>query len=65
MDFNLFTQIVLVIGRLEPQGVVMLGTGFLISKDGLIATTHHVIGSSTANLVVLAPHIQNQSCPEI
>ncbi len=56
MDMHLFTQIVLVIGRLEPQSVVMLGTGFLISDSGLVATTHHVVGSSTANLVVLAPY---------
>jgi len=56
---DVFTQTVLIIGRLEPQGVVMLGTGFLINKSGLIATTHHVAGSTGAGLVVLAPHIKN------
>ncbi|MEB1489420.1 serine protease [Xanthomonas campestris pv. campestris] len=54
MDF--FTQLVYVIGRVTPSGVEMLGTGFLVSRDGVIATTHHVVGSSDANLVILAPH---------
>ncbi|MFT4192799.1 MAG: serine protease [Comamonas sp.] len=53
---NLFTQLVYVIGRVTPNSVEMLGTGFLVSHDGVIATTHHVVGSSDANLVILAPH---------
>jgi len=56
---NIFTQLVYVIGRVTPNHVEMLGTGFLVSKDGLIATTHHVIGSADSNLVLLAPHINN------
>jgi len=56
---NLFTQTVLVIGRITPEHVQMLGTGFLVSKDGLIATTRHVVGSDSSNLVVLFPHITN------
>lgn len=53
---NLFTQLVYVIGRVTPNSVEMLGTGFLVGRDGVIATTHHVVGSSDANLVILAPH---------
>src|SRR5690348_1616218 len=53
---NLFTQLVYVIGRVTPTGVDMLGTGFLVGRDGVIATTHHVVGSTDANLVILAPH---------
>jgi hypothetical protein len=53
---NLFTQLVYVIGRVTPTNVEMLGTGFLVARDGLIATTHHVVGSADSNLVILAPH---------
>jgi hypothetical protein len=56
---NAFTQLVLIIGRVTPQGVNMLGTGFLINQDGLIATTSHNIMGDDKNLVVLAPHIKD------
>lgn len=52
---HLFSRITLVIGRVMPHGVEMLGTGFLLNSQGLIATTHHVIGNDTTNLVVLMP----------
>lgn len=53
---NIFTQLVYVIGRVTPNSVEMLGTGFLVGRDGVIATTHHVVGSSDVNLVILTPH---------
>jgi len=56
---NLFTQLVLVIGRITPESVQMLGTGFLIKNDGHIVTSRHVIGSDSSNLVILFPHITN------
>ena len=56
---NIFTQLVYVVGKLTPDHVEMLGTGFLIDQHGHIATTHHVVGSGESNLVVLAPHINN------
>jgi hypothetical protein len=56
---NSFTQLVYVVGRVTPNHVEMLGTAFLVSREGHIATTHHVTGSADANLVVLAPHTSN------
>jgi S1-C subfamily serine protease len=53
---NIFTQIVVVIGKITPNGVGMLGTGFIISNDGKIITSKHVVGPDPANLVILAPH---------
>lgn len=59
MAMNIFTQLVYVIGKLTPDHVEMLGTGFLIDQHGHIATTHHVTGSGDSNLVIPAPHISN------
>lgn len=50
-----FSKLTITIGRVTPQGVNMLGTGFLINGGGLVATTHHVIGNDPSNLVVLMP----------
>lgn len=59
MSLNVFTQLVLIVGRITPGHVQMLGTGFLVSNSGLIITTRHVVGSHDSNLVVLAPHISD------
>ena len=56
---NIFTQLVLIVGRITPQGVSMLGTGFIISQDGLIATTSHNVKGEDKNLIILAPHIKD------
>lgn len=54
-----FYNFALTIGRITPQGVNMLGTGILLTGDGLIATTHHVIGNDASNLVALLPRTGN------
>ncbi|MBE7640975.1 serine protease [Salegentibacter sp. BLCTC] len=56
---NIFTQIVVVIGKINPNGVQMLGTGSFITTDGKIVTSKHVVGQDPNNLVILAPHITN------
>lgn len=54
-----FTQLVLLIGKITPDHVQLLGTGFLVEKNGSIVTTRHVVGAEDTNLVILAPHITN------
>lgn len=54
---DIFTQLVLTVGKVTQNGINMLGTGFLVSKDGKIATTRHVVGDDGKNLVILYPHI--------
>lgn len=57
---NSFIQIVLIIGRITSQGIVnMLGTGFIISQRGLIATTAHNININDKNLVIIRPNINS------
>lgn len=58
---NIFTQIVVVIGRVGPQGIQMLGTGFFVRNDGIVATPRHVVSDSDKGLVVLTPHISDFS----
>ncbi|WP_318494848.1 S1 family peptidase [Photobacterium leiognathi] len=58
---DLFTQIVVTIGRVGPNGVSMLGTGFFVRNSGIIATPRHVVGDSDNGLVILMPHINSFS----
>jgi S1-C subfamily serine protease len=48
-----FYHLTLIVGRVTPQGVNMLGTGFLMNAEGLVATTYHAIGNDASNLVIL------------
>lgn len=56
---DIFTQMVFVVGKIQTNTVQMLGTGFLISTDGKIVTSRHVVGNDDKNLVILAPHINS------
>lgn len=55
---QLFTQQVVTIGKITPQNVQMLGTGFFISENK-VATTRHVVGNQNEGLVILSPHIND------
>lgn len=55
---QLFTQQVVTIGKITPQHVQMLGTGFFINNKKVV-TTRHVIGNQNEGLVILAPHIND------
>lgn len=54
-----FTQNTLIIGRITQKGIDMLGTGFLVSNSGKIATARHVVGNITEGLCILMPHISD------
>lgn len=58
---NVFTQLVYVVGRVTPDHVEMLGSAFLVSATGHVVTTNHVTGQNDANLVILAPHMNDIS----
>lgn len=56
---KIFTQTVLAVGRVTPQGVTLLGTGFLVADDGRVVTTRHVVGNDESGLCVLFPRIED------
>lgn len=58
---DVFTQIVFVVARVTPQSIQALGTGFLVSSNGLVVTTKHVIGNSDNNLCILFPKVNKLS----
>lgn len=54
-----YAQLTLVVGYCDRSrnSIKMLGTGFVISNDGKLATARHVIGSHTDDIVILMPHL--------
>lgn len=58
---DVFTQLVVTIGRISPNGVEMLGTGFIVRAPDTIVTPRHVIGDSDNGLVILMPRIESFS----
>jgi len=53
MDTSSLNRIVFPIGRITPNGVSLLGTGFIANKEGLIVTASHVVNNDDNNLVVV------------
>lgn len=51
------TQVVYVIGRIQEDGIVMLGTGFAIKNMNYIVTPRHVVGDNDNDLVMISPAI--------
>jgi S1-C subfamily serine protease len=52
MHINNLHQIIYTVGRITPNGVTLLGTCFLLNKEGLFATASHVTSNDDNNLVI-------------
>ena len=53
--FEKITRIVMPVGRINPNGVNILGTCFLLEEAGLFATASHVTQNNDNNLVIILP----------
>lgn len=51
--FTDISQIVMSVGRITNNGVELLGTAFLLDKNGLFATAAHVVGNDDAGLCII------------
>lgn len=56
---DIFSQIVLVIGRIQNGEINMLGTCFLIKKGNYIVVPRHVIGDNDENLSIILPSMRS------
>ena len=56
---DIFSQIVLVIGRIQNGVINMLGTCFLIEKGKYIVVPRHVIGDNDENLSIILPSMRS------
>jgi len=52
IDFSAINRVVFAVGRVQPDGINLLGTAFLLNKPGLFATAAHVPGQSDHGLVI-------------
>lgn len=60
-ELDAFAKIVLPVGRIKPEGILTVGTAWMLRQDGLFATTRHVVGSDDADLCILMPRIDGLS----
>lgn len=56
---DIFTRLVSTVGRITPNHIELLGTAFMVSRDGKYVTAKHVIGDNHKGLVILTPHIHS------
>lgn len=52
-------KVVYTVGRITPNGVNLLGTCFLLNKNGLMATASHVTNNDNNNLVIFITNKSN------
>jgi Trypsin-like peptidase domain len=52
MNTQTLHQKIYTVGRITPTGVKLLGTCFLLNKQGLFATASHVTNNDNTNLVI-------------
>lgn len=52
MDIKGLDKVIYTVGRVNPTGVQLLGSCFLLNQPGLFATAAHVAGNNDSNLVV-------------
>jgi hypothetical protein len=55
MDLTNLNKLIYLVGRITPSGVMLLGTCFLLNKEGLLATASHVTNNDNSNLVIYIP----------
>lgn len=53
MSFTNINKVVFPVGRVTPDGVSLLGTAFLIGKQGRFVTATHVVNNDDTNLVIV------------
>ena len=61
MNLEDVCKVVMPLGRINPGGVLLLGTCFLLNQDGIWATAAHVTESNDKDLVVITPRIESAS----
>ncbi len=54
MEITGLDKVIYTVGRITPNGVNLLGTCFLLNKNGLLATASHVTNNDSNNLVIFA-----------
>lgn len=59
MVFTDISNMVVAIGRVNTNGVELLGTGFLLNKEGILATAAHVVNNNDNGLVLILNNVDS------